>query len=176
MLRKIQEEQKPWVKHNFPGRKDYEPLIGIIEELGELSHAHLKEIQGIRTNENHIENARDAVADIVIYIADYCSGRGYDLQGIYKKASIVSRSTIEELGDATGYQIIFYISSSVGKLARHYLMNSQESEKNEIGNILLFLIDYCIIRDFSFEHAVQETWDKVKQRDWKKDSESAGEK
>lgn len=122
MLKKLQKEQKVWVKHNFGDRGIHQPLLGVTEELGELSesdqeskdhvfeimkslgrlsHAHLKKEQGIRNNENHDENARDAVADIVIYLSDYCSAKGFD-----------------------------------------------------------------------FEITVQETWDQVKRRDWKKDGDN----
>lgn len=103
MLRKLQEEQKPWVIHNFGNRPTWQPLLGAMEELGELAHAHLKQKQEIRITENHDAMAKDAVADIVIYLADYCSARGWD-----------------------------------------------------------------------FENLVQETWDKVKQRDWKKDPAMGG--
>ena len=79
-LRRLQAEQVPWVKHNFGDRPSWMPLLGAVEELGELAHAHLKQAQGIRVSENHDEKARDAVADIVIYLADYCSSRGFDLE------------------------------------------------------------------------------------------------
>lgn len=78
-LRQLQEEMKPWVKHNFGDRPAWQPLLGAVEELGELAHAHLKQEQGIRTNENHEEAAKDAVADTIIYLADYCNCRGFDL-------------------------------------------------------------------------------------------------
>lgn len=80
MLRNLQNEQRPWVKHNFGDRPSWMPLLGIVEELGELAHAHLKQAQGIRRQENHEELAKDAVADIVIFLADYCSARGFDLE------------------------------------------------------------------------------------------------
>lgn len=79
-LRQLQDEQRPWVAHNFPERTTWMPLLGVMEELGELAHAHLKQAQGIRTHEDHNELARDAVADIVIFLADYCSARGFDLE------------------------------------------------------------------------------------------------
>ena len=85
MLRKLQEEQKQWVKHNFGERPSWMPLLGAVEELGELAHAHLKESQGIRLSEDHTENAKDAVADIVIYLADYCSSRGFDFESIVQE-------------------------------------------------------------------------------------------
>ncbi len=81
----MQEEQVPWVEHNFPGRPSWMPLLGIMEELGELAHAHLKQAQGIRTEEDHDALARDAVADIVIFLADYCSARGFDLESLVKE-------------------------------------------------------------------------------------------
>ena len=61
---------------NFPNKKPHQPLLGIQEEVGELSHAHLKMEQGIRTNEDHQAAKIDAVGDIVIYLADYCNQNG----------------------------------------------------------------------------------------------------
>lgn len=80
-FKQLQEEQKPWVEHNFPGRDDYYPLLGAIEEVGELSHAHLKGLQGIRlTPEEVLAKKADAVADTVIYLSDYCTANGIDFQ------------------------------------------------------------------------------------------------
>ena len=84
MLRKLQDEQRPWVKHNFGDRPSWMPLLGAMEELGELAHAHLKDAQGIRQGEDHKAAAQDAIADIVIFLADYCSAQGYDFESIVK--------------------------------------------------------------------------------------------
>jgi NTP pyrophosphatase (non-canonical NTP hydrolase) len=53
----------------------------LAEEVGELAHAHLKHEQGIRglTDEQYIEQAADAVGDVVIYLASYCNSNGIDL-------------------------------------------------------------------------------------------------
>lgn len=80
-FKQLQDEQRPWVERNFPGRDDYYPLLGAVEELGELAHSHLKNLQGIRgTPEQHLEAKADAVADVIIFLADYCSATGIDLQ------------------------------------------------------------------------------------------------
>lgn len=84
MLKKLQEEQKLWVKYNFGIRPSWMPLLGAMEELGELAHAHLKNAQNIRTNENHFENKKDAIADIVIYLSDYCTAEGIDFEETVK--------------------------------------------------------------------------------------------
>ena len=79
-LSDLQGELRLWQEHNFPGRESWEPLMGVAEEVGELSHAHLKQHQGIRRNEDHEAKARDAVGDIIVYLADYCNARGFSLQ------------------------------------------------------------------------------------------------
>ena len=80
-LKKFQQEQKEWGDRNFPvnGNHNYRPLLGAMEELGELAHAHLKAEQGIRTNENHLESKIDAIGDIIIYLSDYCNKEGLSL-------------------------------------------------------------------------------------------------
>lgn len=77
----LQKQQKSWVAHNFPDRLDYYPLLGAMEELGELSHAHLKTLQGIRgTALEHYDKKCDAIGDIIIYLADYCTANDICMQ------------------------------------------------------------------------------------------------
>lgn len=74
-----------WTRKNFgpPSPLGIHPLLGIMEEVGELAHAHLKQVQGIRgTAEEHIAEAKDAIGDIVIYLADYCDTRGFRFEDI----------------------------------------------------------------------------------------------
>jgi NTP pyrophosphatase (non-canonical NTP hydrolase) len=80
-LRRLQEEHKVWREHNFPNSEDIDPFLGIVEEVGELSHAILKARQGIRgTPAEHFEAKKDAVADILIYMADWANREGLDLE------------------------------------------------------------------------------------------------
>jgi NTP pyrophosphatase (non-canonical NTP hydrolase) len=79
-LSTLQIDLEPWVAHNFGERPSWQPLLGLQEELGELSHAYLKRAQGIRTNEDHNAGIRDAVADLVIFLADFCNAEGIDLE------------------------------------------------------------------------------------------------
>ena len=79
-ISKVQLEQIPWVQHNFGNRPAWMCILGLIEELGELSHSSLKRAQGIRTSENHDDKIKDAVADIVIFLCDFCTSEGIDLE------------------------------------------------------------------------------------------------
>jgi NTP pyrophosphatase (non-canonical NTP hydrolase) len=74
-----------WARRNFPTQYQHihQPLLGIVEEVGELAHAHLKEEQGIRgTPEEHRIAAHDALGDIFIYMMSYANVRGWDLEHI----------------------------------------------------------------------------------------------
>jgi NTP pyrophosphatase (non-canonical NTP hydrolase) len=85
MLRKLQDEQREWSQYNFGKSPSWMPFFGLVEELGELAHSHLKMAQGIRQNENHEAKAKDAVGDIVIFLSDYCNANGYDLEEIVRE-------------------------------------------------------------------------------------------
>lgn len=78
-LSDLQNEVATWSAKNFPGKLPHQPLLGACEEVGELSHAHLKCEQGIRGNAGeHYAAKCDAIADIVIYLADYCGQNQID--------------------------------------------------------------------------------------------------
>ena len=82
-LEEVQNEHRDWMEHNFPDRANYHPLLGVVEEVGELCHAHLKHEQGIRgfgDRSTFEQYAEDAIGDIIIFLADYCSANGLNLQ------------------------------------------------------------------------------------------------
>lgn len=81
-LADLQAEHAAWAGRNFPDAEPWEPLVGATEELGELAHAHLKGHQGIRHAPDEIETKKaDAVGDILVYLAHYCTLNGLSLQG-----------------------------------------------------------------------------------------------
>lgn len=82
-FRQLQLEHRGWIAYNFPSRESYYHLLGAVEELGELAHAHLKGLEQVRgTAQEHEAKAKDAIGDVIIFLAGYCSDRGFDLQEI----------------------------------------------------------------------------------------------
>lgn len=81
-LSDVQRELKPWQAHNFPDRPQWQPLLGISEEVGELHHAFLKRAQDIRNNEDHAAKIRDALGDIMIFMCDFANGEGINLDDV----------------------------------------------------------------------------------------------
>lgn len=87
----LQQKQISWARQNFGEPTVERSIYGIAEEFGELCHAQLKGEQGIRTNEDHVADAKDAVGDLVIFVAQYCSVRGFDFQDCVEKAWAIVR-------------------------------------------------------------------------------------
>lgn len=82
-ISRIQAENKEWAWRNFGDAEaipPWQPLLGAVEEIGELAHAYLKRHQGIRVNEDHDEAIKDAIGDIVIYLMDFCNRQNLDLE------------------------------------------------------------------------------------------------
>lgn len=87
MIRKLQQEHVRWANRNFPGdHPSWHPLLGIAEEVGELNHHYLKRVQNIRNGEDHVNGIKDALGDIVIFLADFCNREGIDFQSAIEKA------------------------------------------------------------------------------------------
>lgn len=159
-LTQLQEEMKPWVQHNFGDRPASQPLRGIIEELGELQEA---------LHEADNEKVMDAVADCIIFMADYCNCRGYSMERI--ELCRVNEWVTPYHGSAGLVLVI------LGMLAHHDLKKEQGIRVNEdhdaliqqqLGRILDYLCTILALRGISeYMSVVEKTWNKVKQRDWK---------
>ncbi len=82
-LSEIQGEVYKWSCKNFPKNTSTEPLLGLVEEVGELCHAHLKRTQGSATFCRALQ--KDAVGDIMIYLMDYCSRENINLRRVLEE-------------------------------------------------------------------------------------------
>lgn len=80
MIQRIQGEVLEWHSRVFPNAEQWEKVVGLQEELGELAHAFLKRSQGVKVEEDHDAAIRDAVGDIVIFLMGFCNQEGIDLQ------------------------------------------------------------------------------------------------
>jgi NTP pyrophosphatase (non-canonical NTP hydrolase) len=80
-----------WSEQQFgSGRQQHmqeQRLLGALEEVGELSHAVLKMQQNIRgSTEQHLNDMRDALGDICIYLADFCGRSGISMRDAYARS------------------------------------------------------------------------------------------
>lgn len=77
----LQNHVSAWADYNFGSVPSWQPLLGVGEEVGELNHAHLKQAQKIRgyTDEVALAAKKDAIGDIIIFLANYCGRENIDL-------------------------------------------------------------------------------------------------
>lgn len=81
VLQRVQFQLIPWQAYNFPGRPSWQPLLGAVEEIGELAHAFLKLSQGIRgTRVAHLEAMEDAIGDTIVFLCDFGNSQGIDVE------------------------------------------------------------------------------------------------
>lgn len=161
-------ERDEWVAHNFPDPKipnPQESILGVIEEVGELAHAHLKELQHIRgTSEELQAEAKDAIGDATVYLWGVCSYLNYVPEYLEADTDV-----------AAPQHCIFLAAELAGGLSRKVAVNTGHATACLIVDELAeALITYCHLRGWDYELIVTETWDHVKRRDWVADPETGG--
>lgn len=192
-LKQLQEEQKPWVLHNFGEGQPYQPLLGLVEEIGELSGA-VDQMEGCINDtdwSDASEETKDAIADIVVYMCDYASRIGVDMGDIESdlrapRTHNVSPSSLE---DGQGWEdihvTILMMLQCIGSISHHHLKSEQgirgtkEEHRADIVSTLKLLLHEITtlsnMLEIDFLDTVAQVWAEVKKRDWKKNSVSAHE-
>lgn len=168
----LQIEMNKWQQHNFPGRDVWQPLVGLGEELGELACAEKE------------EDIKDALADCMIYLADFCNGMGYSIDYIMNNFEVI-RPTWDDVHRD--------MMVSYGNLCHSFLKQTQRIRMHEPHQVnactaIVSLISYLgiLVEDSLYytpeaspnealNEIVWKTWDKVKTRDWQKDPNTAHE-
>lgn len=163
-LQEIQIEQRAWALKNFGERPSWHPLMGVMEELGELAHSLLKREQGIRgTRAEHDANIRDAVGDIMIFLMDFCSCEDVIVVHIAPKG--VPLSPHVEL---------FLLQQQLGALTYWYVDLLDASINEEVRGFVHCLATFCSTQGLDLLTVVNETWDRVSKRDWTKNKLTGG--
>ena len=156
----IQNEVEAWALRNFDEQDSHRPLLGVFEEIGELARA---------CRQAELNLIRDAIGDICIYMMHYCALRGW---------------SFEEIFDGRGVDPGLYDNLDVvEKLSRHHLKGAQGirgtaevhdfAMKHIFGHVLCGLESVAEDGRMFLHACVQETWNKVKLRDWKKNPNNA---
>ena len=160
-LSEIQAELKVWTIYNFGQQESIMPIMGMIEELGELTHAHLKELQGIRKSD-FLADKKDAIADITIYLLNY-------FNCVDKDVSLIENVINFENEGYNNDEIILNISHKLGVLSENQMYNkSKVVDTRYLSYILFSLKEYAENIELDLLTIVNETWETVKLRDWKK--------
>jgi NTP pyrophosphatase (non-canonical NTP hydrolase) len=161
---KLVDQRNEWVEKNFePGEAfaktdvQMDTVLGCVEELGELAHAHLKKSQNIRgTIEEHDANAKDAIGDLTVY-----------LLGVMKHVGVPRERTIRAI-EGNPLRTLFALSEAVGTLCGRQSLF-------DVENIVSFAWGYCELLGWDYEEIVHKTWEQVRKRDWKANPQDGGD-
>jgi hypothetical protein len=162
----IQEEQKAWVSHNFPLRRQYEAVLGVCEEYFEAQEA--QEAMGPaqrNTRTTRSEAWLDAVADCTMYLTDFCT-----MQGVRSSdALLIGRMLDCESGRPW--------ARHAGRLTKHFLKLTQgirgtpefhrAALLNAAGGIFATLERDLERMHVDYAALVRRVWLEVQKRDWK---------
>ena len=157
----MQKEQIAWSEKNFGKQPAHRPLLGIIEELAELSAAW---------DAKDKPEIIDAVGDVGVYMLDYCGKRGWAMQDLWDLRF-------------QGLDAYWSLMPLIRKLAHHHLKGEQgirggaavhdQALRTVLSDTLgkLQLIAGSVGTDFPT--IINAVWAKVRLRDWTKNPNNA---
>ncbi|MFB6104734.1 MAG: hypothetical protein ABEJ57_06605, partial [Halobacteriaceae archaeon] len=151
----LQAEVGAWSERNFGAQPVANPVLGVVEEYGELLVAEEEAA------------TMDAIGDLIIYLADVCHRRGLDLEAAHNANSDVGLDPIPGIG------------AGVARLCRSVLKRRQgvrldedrigdEAERQAIAEVLAALEALVADRDYGLEDCIDVAWEQeVRHRDWR---------
>jgi len=178
-INEVQDQHKEWAFQNFganTAENQIDPVLGVIEEIGEFSHSFLKRKQGIRgTPEEHQANMRDALADVSIYLMHFCTKAGVRFVDVLLRAEsnyVSEHSTETEL---------IRLTCGVKHLQVAYLMSIEDAVfvdavRHQITDFMALVYRVANKVGVDLTATIIETWESiVSKRDWKKNSATGAE-
>ena len=164
-----------WSERNFgdqDGLNEVAPFLGVVEEL-------VFELQNFpegwpNLQKWNILEFEDAIADSLIFLADFCYRFGYDPKPLSLAAKYENKTCLE------------YLFKSLGVASKFILKGRQKIRGvdeivviKSIQDIFMLISNYYQFEKSESSPPLQDlvwsTWEKVKKRDWKKNPENAHE-
>lgn len=183
-IERIQTEQREWSRRNFGHNHDVrDPAIGAFEEFGELCDAMHAEYVTDADRAALRAEVEDAIADVFIYLTDYCNRAGWSMLHILTAsggflldgAGCVVRPKEQHEVLRRG-DVPFRLGSALGRLAHSTLKARQgirgTFEKHEsdakaaVADAVAILHDAAAFRGVDFASIVEGVWSEVRKRDW----------
>ena len=159
-LSALSQEVAAWrVRQNFASDNTIDPLIGALEEVCEIFEAE-------DTN------------DFAIYLGRMMKAYLKSKQGI--SGDIEKHRNAYEASRTGIGLILSHNCSSFAKVSEIVEADRRPNYNREkivdgIGDVIIYLADYCARNDIDFGMAVSETWSRVSKRDWAANKLHAGD-
>lgn len=159
-----------WSGEQFGDQPSTYPLLGSGEELGELLTSILKRLQGIDDAEKYERRGtvgddaeQDAVADVIIYLADYAYR-----QNILTDPLLFERldTIVDETDDVA--EASLGVMAHVGALADYQRSphHPAHNPEHSLAMVIGYLNEICEHRGFDLLACLKETAEEVLEREW----------
>lgn len=164
----LEDDVGVWGRENFGEQPATNPFLGTAEEFGELVEYLLTEdVQAGSTEE------LDAIGDVLVFFADYCSRHGISYQDAANQRAAVELETscdsIEslcvEITMSRGNQAYSLLKQLQGiRLERDGV--GKEADEKALAHTLCAIESFATARGYTLDDAVEEAWGEVKEREW----------
>lgn len=157
--RTLQAQHKIWVLHNFGEREPWQPLLGMAEEIAELNEA---------LGSSKESEVRDALADIMIFMADFATAMGMDLQSLHDRAlcPVSLNEPAQSLIGGYGHAARGFLKLKQG--IRGTPEQHLERIREGLTTMLRRVLSIAGHRKFVLRNVVRNVWEmEVQPRDWK---------
>lgn len=168
-IHETQNEVAEWASRNFGNTPAYRPLLGMIEELGEICATF--------SNIAQVDDPAHLLIRACAYLGKMCHARLKMEQGI--------RGTKEEHEhnlylNAAYLLVVFrnlFTSNSITVANMSTALSLGNFDKTDticdgLGDLFVYACDFSNRIEIDMENAIYDTWAKVKQRDWQKNNKT----
>lgn len=170
-LHQLQTELAPWTKHNFGDQPAWMPLMGVFEELGELCEA-IEACGLLLGDPRSTVDVEDAIADAVVFMGNFCNAVGFDLDAIvFQTPRPISIPDSEIIVGRLAHAFLKLSQGIRGTPAQHRAALEENLQKLywSLDSFSEGVLRRPLLR------IVETTWNRVKQRDFKKNALTGGE-
>jgi NTP pyrophosphatase (non-canonical NTP hydrolase) len=177
VIKEVLTDHPTWEFNNFGEQEPIKPLLGMQEEIGELSQAVLKHSQGIRsgTEEEVKDKIRDAIGDVVVYLISFCNKANVGLLQVIADTDKYMIRLLNDMGlpDSENIRkdrmaLPMWSGFCLQKLWKGHVERDYSLVLTGVAGLLKTLYNTAIAcLDERISDCVKRAWDEVKARDWK---------
>lgn len=175
----LQKEVSAWSLRNFGPQPAWQPMLGMVEELGEFFAA--RELASGHTSDSQVANFRlqmaDAIADGAIYMVNLCTTAGLEFQNIYTHLPTAP----QDLSDAQVTGVLAAACHAVLKEAQGIRGYDVKRRREELEVCIAMWYRWAGFQVWRFGmrtvvELTRDVWEVVRTRDWVKNPTDANEK
>lgn len=170
----LQQEVTAWAFRNFGAQAAWQPMLGLIEEVGEfLAHRENPMFDTSGRSAHNLPEMEDALADQAIYALNLC-----DICGIKFGPDIVLFHSPEFLSDAQLLGALAAACHAVLKEAQGIRGYDRTKRREEVGVALALWYRWASAQHLTFRlrpllDCTTIVWEQVRKRDWAKNPDDA---